>query len=65
MSNMRKKILKLIKNFVLAFVMLYTLNVLLINVGIFVPINVYTVSTATFLGIFGTVTLVILSIIII
>lgn len=58
---MKKIIIKLVKNFILAFILLYTLNILLINVNIFVPINVYTVGISTILGPFGTFSLVILS----
>lgn len=62
---MKKKFLKLLKNFILSFVLLYALNTLLINMDIFVPINIYTIGISTLLGPFGTISLVILSFIII
>lgn len=61
---MKKVILKLVKNFVLAFVLLYTVNILLLNINVFVPINIFTIGIATLLGPFGTFSLVILSYII-
>ncbi len=58
---MKNIILKVVKNFILAFVLLYTLNILLININIFVPINCFTVGISTILGPCGIFSLVILS----
>lgn len=59
-----KHIINLIKRVLMAFVVIYTLNFLLINVNLFIPINLFTVIVVTLLGIPGSVALVILSYII-
>lgn len=61
---MKKNILKLVKNIILSFVLLYTLNILLININIFVPINIFTISISTLLGPSGVISLIVLSYII-
>ena len=58
---MKKNILVFIKNFVLSFIFIYTLNIMLVNVDLFIPINMYTLCISTFLGTSGIVSLVILS----
>lgn len=56
---MAKKIIKIIRKLCIAFVMLYGLNLILMKVNIFIPINIITVSTTTILGIPGIIGLVI------
>lgn len=57
-------ILKVVKKFLMSFVLIYTLDFLIININLFVPINFFTILISTVLGIPGTVSLVILSYII-
>ncbi|MFI3260786.1 MAG: pro-sigmaK processing inhibitor BofA family protein [bacterium] len=58
---MNRIAIAVMRKFVLAFILLYTLNVLLININIFVPINIYTLFVSTILGPFGAFSLVIIS----
>lgn len=51
--DMAKKIIKLIKKVCLAFVMLYGINLILSAANIFIPINIFTIILATFLGVPG------------
>lgn len=57
---MFKKIYKLMKKLVLSFVMLYLFNYFLSSLQIFIPINLITLLTVTFLGIPGLSSLIIL-----
>lgn len=59
--NMAKKIIKLIRKICLAFVMLYGLNLILSSVNVFIPINIITLVLVTFLGVPGTLGLVLTS----
>ena len=54
---MIKKIGKLIKHVVLAFLLLYGLNC---SLHIYIPINIYTVGVVSFLGVPGLASLIIL-----
>lgn len=47
---MKKKILKMLSKICFAFVMLYSLNLMLSGVNIFIPINLITIILVTFLG---------------
>ncbi len=58
---MKKIIIYVVKNFILAFILLYSFNLLLANLNIFVPINFYTIAISTLLGPFGVISLVTLS----
>ncbi len=57
---MIKKIGKLIKHVVLAFLLLYGLNCLISSLHIYIPINIYTVGVVSFLGVPGLASLIIL-----
>lgn len=55
---MKTILFRLLKNYILAFILLYTINTLLINVNIFIPINFFTIIVSTLLGFTGTLSLV-------
>ncbi len=57
---MIKKISKLFKNIVLAFLLLYGLNYLISSLHIYIPINFVTVGLVTFLGLPGLASLIIM-----
>ncbi len=50
---MVKKIVKVVKKVCFAFVMLYGLNLILSNVNIFIPINIFSITLVSFLGVPG------------
>ena len=47
---MKKKILKILSKLCFAFVMLYSLNLMLSGINIFIPINLITIILVTCLG---------------
>lgn len=47
----------LMKKIIIAFVMLYTLNTLIGNINLFVPINLFTIVVTSFFGIPGIISL--------
>lgn len=57
---MKKTILKLFKNLILSFILIYTLNLILSNVNLFIPINVFTIIITTLLGPPGLLSLIII-----
>ncbi len=57
---MLKKLGKLLRNIVLAFLLLYGLNYLVSSLHVYIPINVFTVGITTFLGLPGLASLIIL-----
>ena len=57
---MLKRLGKLLKNIVLAFLLLYGLNYLVSALHVYIPINVFTVGITTFLGLPGLASLIIL-----
>lgn len=54
---MISKIIKIFKKVIIAFLLLYGFNLILNSLNIFIPINVSTVVTVSFLGIPGYLTL--------
>lgn len=46
-------IYKSMKSVVVSFIMLYTLNILIYNINVFVPINFFTIIVSTILGMPG------------
>ena len=57
---MYKKILKWLRNIVLAFLVLYGLNYLISSIHIYIPINFITVGIVSFLGLPGLASLIIM-----
>ncbi len=57
---MLKKLGKLLRNIVLAFLLLYGLNYLVSSLHVYIPINVFTVGITTLLGLPGLASLIIL-----
>ncbi len=54
---MKNKITKVLKRVVFAFGVLYGINIILKNVGVYIPINYITLSVTTFLGVPGVLSL--------
>ena len=50
---MKTKLISIIKKIVFSIGIIYGINVILKNVGIFVPINIYTVGLTSMLGVPG------------
>ncbi|MDD4705777.1 MAG: pro-sigmaK processing inhibitor BofA family protein [Bacilli bacterium] len=50
-------IFKIIKRIVFAIVIIYSLDLFIRNLGIFIPLNIYTVSSVSLLGFPGLITL--------
>jgi len=57
---MIKKIAKIVKKIVIAFLILYAFNMLVSSMNIYIPINVITVGVTTILGFPGLICLIIL-----
>ncbi len=57
---MLKKLGKLLRNIVLAFLLIYALDYLVSSLHVYIPINVFTVGITTFLGLPGLASLIIL-----
>lgn len=55
-----KYVVKLLRNFVLCIFTIYSINVLFSLVNIYIPLNIYTLSVGTFLGVFGITYLIVL-----
>lgn len=55
-----KYVVKLLRNLVLCIFTIYSINVLFSLVNIYIPLNFYTITIGTFLGVFGITCLVIL-----
>lgn len=55
-----KAFIKLIRKVVFAFGFLYGLNLIISNANIFIPINVFSLSIATILGIPGIISMLVL-----
>lgn len=55
---MLKRIIKLVRKVCFAFVMLYGLNLILSSVNIFIPINIFSITLVTLLGVPGVLGLV-------
>ena len=62
---MKKLILGLIKKLCFGLVVMYSINILLSDLNVNLPFNVFSISVSTFLGIPGIVSLVLLNIFII
>lgn len=59
-----KLIFKFIKNICLGIFALYSINTIFGKAGLFIPINLFSLSLCTFFGLYGIVTLVILILVI-
>ncbi len=57
---MVKKIVKLFKQVVFAFLLLYGLNYLVSSLHVYIPINLFTLGITTFLGLPGLASLIIM-----
>ncbi len=57
---MLKRLGRLLKNIVLAFLLIYGLNYLISSLHVYIPINFFTVGITTFLGLPGLASLIIL-----
>lgn len=55
---MFKILKKVVKKVVFAFVLLYGLNVIVSSINIFIPINIFTVSIVSILGVPGLLSLI-------
>lgn len=55
---MIKILKKVVKKVVFAFVLLYGLNVIVSSINIFIPINVFTISIVSILGVPGLLSLI-------
>lgn len=62
---MLKTVLSIIKKIILAFILIYSIDLILGNANIFIPLNIWTIILTTILGPFGIVALIILKMIII
>lgn len=60
LGDFMKYILKLLRNIVICIFTIYSINVLFSLVNIHIPLNLYTISIGTFLGVFGITYLIIL-----
>ena len=49
---------KVVKKVIFAFVLLYGLNVIISSLNIFIPINIFTLTIITFLGVPGLLSLI-------
>lgn len=52
------KLFKIIKKIIFSFLVLYGLNMIVGNINIFIPINIYTVGTISLLGVPGLLSLI-------
>lgn len=57
---MQKIVIKVVKSIVLAFFMLYALNVILKGVNIYIPLNFITILISTILGPCGVISLIVI-----
>lgn len=55
---MFKILKKIVKKVVFAFVLLYGLNVIVSSINIFIPINIFTISIVSILGVPGLLSLI-------
>ena len=55
---MFKILKKVVKKVVFAFVLLYGLNVIVSSINIFIPINIFTISIVSILGVSGLLSLI-------
>lgn len=55
---MFKTLKKVVKKVVFAFVLLYGLNVIVSSINIFIPINIFTISIVSILGVPGLLSLI-------
>lgn len=55
---MIKVIKKISKKLIFAFLLLYGLNVIVTSLNIFIPINIFTITTVSFLGVPGLLSLI-------
>ena len=54
---LKNKLGTILKKIVFAFGIIYGINVVLKNVGIFIPINIFTIAITSFLGVPGLLSL--------
>lgn len=59
-----KLLMKIIRNIVFGIFGIYSINVLFSTININLPINLFTLSMSSFLGVFGIITIVIMKFII-
>lgn len=59
-----KRICSILRKLCIGIFSIYSINILFSSINVIVPINVYTVSMSSFLGIFGLVAIIIMKLII-